>query len=328
MSMGHDGMANLAIFPICRRGERNARRAPNLSAAISSSRPKRRLSGRRHGTIRSGGEGNSTVKIATYNVNGVNGRLQVLLRWLKQSSPDVACLQELKAPNTKFPAKALEAAGYGAVWQGQKSWNGVAIIARDKEPLLTRKGLPGDPDDTHSRYIEAAVDGMIIGCLYLPNGNPYPGPKFAYKLGWFKRLTAYAAELLDLDVPVVLAGDYNVMPTELDVYKPERWVNDALFRVEVRDAYRQLVDQGWTDAIRVLHPGERVYTFWDYFRNAFARDAGLRIDHFLLTPQVAARLASAGVDKEVRGWEHTSDHAPAWIELSEVATRRRNRNGK
>lgn len=268
------------------------------------------------------------MKIATYNVHGVNGRLDVLLRWLKQASPEVVCLQELKAPDEKFPAKAIEAAGYGTVWHGQKSWNGVAILARDTGPLLTRRGLPGDPDDAHSRYIEVAVEGMIIGCLYLPNGNPYPGPKFEYKLRWFQRLTAYAAELMELGVPVILAGDYNVMPTELDVYKPERWVDDALFRVEVRDAYRLLVEQGWTDAIRELHPGERVYTFWDYFRNAFTRDARLRIDHFLLTQDVAARLVKAGVDREVRGWEHTSDHAPAWIELSEKAIKRRKRNEK
>jgi len=255
------------------------------------------------------------VKIATYNVNGVNGRLDVLLRWLEEASPDVVCLQELKAPDPKFPVKPIEAAGYGAIWHGQKSWNGVAILARDREPTLTRKGFPGDPDDTHSRYIEAAIDGMVIGCLYLPNGNPYPRPKFEYKLAWFDRLAAYAAELLELDVPVILAGDYNVMPTELDVYKPERWVNDALFRVEVRDAYHRLLEQGWTDALRQLHPGERIYTFWDYFRNAFARDAGLRIDHFLLSPDVARRLSDSGVAKHVRGWEHTSDHAPTWIEL-------------
>ncbi|APG86647.1 exodeoxyribonuclease III (plasmid) [Sinorhizobium americanum CCGM7] len=256
------------------------------------------------------------MKIATYNVNGVNGRLDVLLRWLEEASPDVVCLQELKAPDPKFPVKAIEAAGYGAIWHGQKSWNGVAILARDRDPTLTRKGLPGDPDDTHSRYIEAAIDGMVIGCLYLPNGKPYPGPKFEYKLAWFDRLTAYAAELLELDVPVILAGDYNVMPTELDVYKPERWVNDALFRVEVRDAYLRLLEQGWTDALRQLHPGERVYTFWDYFRNAFARDAGLRIDHFLLSPDVTRRLLSvSGIDKHVQGWEHTSDHAPTWIDL-------------
>ena len=267
------------------------------------------------------------VKITTYNVNGVNGRLEVLLRWLEQASPDVVCLQELKAPDAKFPIAAIEAAGYGAIWHGQKSWNGVAILAREMEPILTRKGLPGDPDDVHSRYIEAAISGMVIGCLYLPNGNPYPGPKFDYKLAWFKRLTMYAAELLELHVPVILAGDFNVMPSELDVYKPERWVDDALFRIEVRDAYQRLIDQGWTDALRQLHPGERIYTFWDYFRNAFGRDAGLRIDHFLLSPDVAGRLAKAEVDREVRGWEHASDHAPTWIELSDKPIKRRKHNG-
>ncbi|HEX4505696.1 MAG TPA: exodeoxyribonuclease III [Alphaproteobacteria bacterium] len=255
------------------------------------------------------------MRIATFNVNGVNGRLDVLLRWLEQSRPDVACLQELKAPDEKFPAAAIRKLGYGAIWHGQKAWNGVAILARGCDPVETRRGLPGDPGDSHSRYIEAAVNGVLIGCLYLPNGNPAPGPKFAYKLKWFERLTAHAADLLAAGVPVVLAGDYNVMPTDLDVYAPERWVDDALFRPEVREAYASLVAQGWTDALRTLHPGERVYTFWKYFRNAFARDAGLRIDHFLLSPAVAGRLKTAGVDRDVRGWEHASDHAPVWIEL-------------
>lgn len=268
------------------------------------------------------------MRIATYNVNGVNGRIDVLLRWLEEAEPDVVCLQELKAPDNKFPNKAIEAAGYGAVWHGQKSWNGVAILAKGSVPIETRRGLPGGDDDPHSRYIEAVVDGMLIGCIYLPNGNPYRGPKFDYKLKWFERLTAYAEELFELEVPVILAGDYNVMPTELDVYKPERWLDDALFRIEVRNAYRRLVGQGWTDAIRHLHPDQRIYTFWDYFRNAFGRDAGLRIDHFLLSPDVASRLSEGGVDKHVRGWDHTSDHAPTWIELSDEAPKkRRKRNG-
>lgn len=257
------------------------------------------------------------MKLATYNVNGVNGHLGVLLRWLEDSAPDVVCLQELKAPDAKFPLKDIERAGYGAVWHGQKSWNGVAILARGQEPLLTRKGLPGEGEDLHSRYIEAVIDGVVIGCLYLPNGNPYPGPKFDYKQRWFARLTEYAAELLELEVPVILAGDYNVIPTELDVYKPERWTNDALFRIEVRRAFKDLVDQGWTDSIRELHPNERIYTFWDYFRNAYGRDAGLRLDHFLLSPAVKPRLSKAGVDKAVRGWDHTSDHAPVWVEISD-----------
>ncbi|MDN3657912.1 exodeoxyribonuclease III [Ferruginibacter paludis] len=255
------------------------------------------------------------MKIATYNVNGVNGRLPVLLRWLKETSPDVACLQELKAPDEKFPLQAINDAGYEAIWHGQKSWNGVAILSRMGKIKEIRRGLPGDPDDTHSRYLEAIVNDVIIGCLYLPNGNPAPGPKFDYKLRWFERFTKHAAELLASDKPVVLTGDYNVMPTEQDVYKPERWVDDALFRPETRAAFKKLVAQGWTDAIRKLYPDETIYTFWDYFRNAYGRNAGLRIDHFLLSPKIAKRLTAAGVDRDVRGWEKSSDHAPVWIEL-------------
>lgn len=257
------------------------------------------------------------MKIATYNVNGVNGRLPVLLRWLKEAKPDVVCLQELKSPSDKFPQNAIRDAGYEAIWHGQKSWNGVAILSRKGTLQEIRHALPGDPEDMHSRYIEAVVNNMVIGCLYLPNGNPWPGPKFDYKLNWFKRLTAHAKKLLAQDVPVALIGDFNVMPTELDVYKPERWLNDALFRIEVRDAFKKLAAQGWTDAIRKLYPKEKIYTFWDYFRNAYARDAGLRIDHFLLSTHLARRLKKAGVDKHVRGWEKTSDHAPVWIELKD-----------
>ena len=256
------------------------------------------------------------MKIATYNVNGINGRLPVLLRWLNESHPDIVCLQELKAPQEKFPEKAIQDAGYNAIWHGQKSWNGVAILSRNAQPQEIRRALPGDPEDIHSRYIEATVDGLLIGCLYLPNGNPAPGPKFDYKLAWFERLTKHAAELFASDQPVVLTGDYNVMPTELDVYKPERWVNDALFRPETRAAFKTLVEQGWTDAIRKLYPDEIIYTFWDYFRNAYERNAGLRIDHFLLSPKLNKRLIAAGVDRNVRGWGKSSDHAPVWIELS------------
>jgi exodeoxyribonuclease III len=255
------------------------------------------------------------MKIATYNVNGINGRLPVLLRWLEEARPDVVCLQELKAPDGKFPIQAIQNAGYGAVWHGQKSWNGVAILALDADPIETRRGLPGNPEDTQSRYIEAAVNGILIGCLYLPNGNPVPGPKLDYKLQWFERLIKHAAGLLAQKLPVVLAGDYNVMPTELDVYKPERWEGDALFRPEVRECFTRLTGQGWTDSLRTIHPGERIYTFWDYFRNAYGRDAGLRLDHLLLSPQLAVRLVNAQVDREVRGWEKSSDHAPAWIGL-------------
>lgn len=255
------------------------------------------------------------MKVATYNVNGVNGRLPVLLRWLKQAEPDVVCLQELKAPDDKFPIAAIEEAGYGAIWHGQKAWNGVAILAKGRCPEETRRGLPGDPDDLHSRYLEASIEGLLIGCLYLPNGNPAPGPKFDYKLEWFKRFTKYAKTLVARAEPVVLAGDYNVIPTDLDAYKPERWVDDALFFPESRAAYQKLLSQGWTDAIRTLYPDSPIYTFWDYFRNAYARNAGIRIDHFLLNAHAAKMLGTAGVDREVRSWEKTSDHAPTWIML-------------
>jgi len=257
------------------------------------------------------------MKIATYNINGVNGHLPVLLRWLEETSPDVACLQELKAPQEKFPEEAIKEAGYNAVWHGQKSWNGVAILARNVQPEEIRRVLPGDTEDSHSRYIEAIVNGITIGCIYLPNGNPTPGPKFDYKLRWFERLTSHAAELFASDKPVLLTGDYNVIPTEKDVYKPERWVNDALFLPETRAAFKNLISQGWIDAIRKLYPEETIYTFWDYFRNAYGRNAGLRIDHFLLSPHLENRLIAAGVDRQVRGWEKTSDHAPVWVELSD-----------
>lgn len=258
------------------------------------------------------------MKIATFNVNGVNGRLGLLLEWLEEARPDIVCLQELKAPQEKFPAAAIDRAGYGALWHGQKSWNGVAILARDADPIETRRGLAGDPEDSHSRYIEAAVRGVLVACLYAPNGNPAPGPKFDYKLRWFDRFLLHAEALLETGAPVVLAGDFNVMPTDLDVYKPERWRDDALFRPEVRAAFATLLAQGWTDAIRTLHPDERIYTFWDYFRNAWGRNAGLRLDHLLLSPSIAPRLQSAGVDRHMRGRDRASDHAPAWIELADA----------
>ncbi len=255
------------------------------------------------------------MRIATFNINGIGSRLPALLAWLEETRPDMACLQELKAPQEKFPEAALRDAGYHAIWHGQKSWNGVAILARGQAPQEVRRGLPGDDEDGQSRYIEAAVDGVLVACLYLPNGNPAPGPKFDYKLQWFERLIAHAAALLESGTPVVLAGDFNVMPTELDVYKPERWVNDALFRPETRAAFQRLLAQGWCDALRHMHPGERIYTFWDYFRNAYARDAGLRIDHLLLSPALAGALRAAEVDRDVRGRDKPSDHAPTWIEL-------------
>lgn len=263
------------------------------------------------------------MKIATFNVNGINGRLPVLLRWLDEAEPDIVCLQELKAPDERFPRGALEEAGYGAVWHGQRAWNGVAILAKGREPIETRRGLPGEEDDTQSRYIEAAVNGVLVGCLYLPNGNPAPGPKFDYKLRWFDRLKTHATALLSSGAPVVLAGDFNVMPTELDVYKPERWEDDALFRPEIRAAFADLLAEGWTDALRHLHPSEVIYTFWDYFRNAYGRNAGLRLDHLLLSPDLVPKLVAAGVDRDVRGWDKASDHAPAWITLDEAKASRR-----
>jgi exodeoxyribonuclease III len=255
------------------------------------------------------------MKIATYNVNGINGRLPVLLRWLEEARPDIVCLQELKAPNDKFPEKAINAAGYTALWHGQKSWNGVAILTRGLEIEEICRELPGEEEDIQSRYIEAMIDGIVVCCLYLPNGNPAPGPKFDYKLRWFDRLTDRANTLLGFKTPVILVGDFNVMPTEKDVYKPERWLKDALFRPETRAAFHKLTSQGWTDAIRYLYPDKTIYTFWDYFRQAYQRNAGLRIDHFLLSPELKNRLRGAGVDVNVRGWEKTSDHAPVWIHL-------------
>jgi len=256
------------------------------------------------------------LKIATFNVNGIRSRLAPLLQWLEREQPDIACLQELKAPDDAFPIDAIRAAGYGAIWHGQRSWNGVAILARGADPIESRRGLPGDPDDTHSRYLEAAAHGVIVGCLYLPNGNPQPGPKFAYKLAWFERFIRHAAKLYGSGHPVVLAGDYNVVPTdELDIYNPKSWRKDALLQPESRECYARLLAQGWTDSLRTLHPGERIYTFWDYFRQHWEHDSGLRIDHLLLNAELATRLKSAGVDRWVRGLPGASDHAPTWITL-------------
>lgn len=255
------------------------------------------------------------MRIATYNVNSINARLLVFLRWLAEAQPDIVCLQELKAPQEKFPVAEIQQAGYNTLWVGQKSWNGVAILARGMQIEETRRALPGDAEDVNSRYVEAVISGVTVGCLYLPNGNPAPGPKFDYKLAWLNRLINHADALLSTGKPVVLAGDYNIIPTANDVYNAAGWTDDALYRPEVRAAYKTLLEQGWTDAIRKLYPTETVYTFWDYFRNAYGRNAGLRIDHFLLSPPLAAKLKTAGVDKEVRGWEKTSDHAPVWIDV-------------
>lgn len=271
------------------------------------------------------------MKIATYNINGINGRLEILLRWLKEAQPDVVCLQELKSENSKFPKTAIEEAGYQAIWHGQKSWNGVAILSKTEIKEL-RNDLPGEDEEfTHSRYLEAFTNGLVIGCIYLPNGNPYPGPKFDYKLRWFERLSEHAQDLVDRDLPVLLIGDYNVMPTELDTYKPEKYMNNALFRPETREAYKALVDQGWTDAIRTLYPTERIYTFWDYLRDAYGRNAGLRLDHFLLNSKISPKLLAAQVDKHVRGWKGASDHAPVWIELADgeiIQPKRKNKGQK
>ncbi|WP_253610025.1 MULTISPECIES: exodeoxyribonuclease III [unclassified Bradyrhizobium] len=255
------------------------------------------------------------MKIATFNINNVNRRLPNLLRWLKSARPDIVSLQELKASDAEFPAAVIEQAGYGAVWQGQKTWNGVAILARKAEPVLIRTALPGDAGDHEARYIEAAVRGIVVTSLYLPNGNPQPGPKFDYKLAWFKRLRAHAAKLLKEDVPVVLAGDYNVAPTPFDIYPTRSWDKDALIQPKSRAAFKALVDQGWCDAIRTLHPDAPMFTFWDYKRQRWPRDAGLRLDHLLLSPAVAPRLVKAGVDRAIRGEDGASDHAPAWVVL-------------
>ena len=256
------------------------------------------------------------MKIATFNVNGINGRLPRVLEWLAEAQPDVACLQETKTQDANFPRDALREAGYGAIWSGQKSYNGVAILARGRDPVEVRRGLPGDPDDLHARYLEATVDGVLVASLYLPNGNPQPGPKFDYKLAWFARLQAHARTLLEQGVPTVLAGDYNVVPTDRDIYNPASWLDDALLQPESRAAYEALLAQGWIDAIRDRHPDDfTIYTFWDYLRNRWPRNAGLRIDHLLLSPNLRERFVDAGVDREVRGREKASDHAPAWVVL-------------
>ena len=255
------------------------------------------------------------MKVATFNVNNVNKRLPNLLAWLKAAVPDAVCLQELKATDAEFPHAALRRAGYDAIWRGQKTWNGVAILARGMQPVVTRTELPGDPSDTQSRYIEAAVNGVLIGCLYLPNGNPQPGPKFDYKLAWLERLVRHARALLRAKVPVILAGDYNVVPTPADIYPTHSYDKDALVQPQSRAAFQRLLRQGWTDAIRALHPDERLYTYWDYMRNRWPRDAGLRLDHILLSPSLRERVVASGVDREVRGRDNASDHAPVWVEL-------------
>jgi exodeoxyribonuclease-3 len=257
----------------------------------------------------------AVIRVATFNVNGIRSRLAHLLEWLAREQPDVACLQELKAPDEAFPIDDIRAAGYGALWHGQRSWNGVAILSRGSDPLESRRGLPGDPADSQSRYLEAVAHGLIVGCLYLPNGNPQPGPKFDYKLAWFERLIRHASTLRANGHPVVLAGDYNVVPTDFDIYDPRSWRRDALLQPESRALYERLLAQGWTDALREKYPDERIYTFWDYFRQHRQRNSGLRIDHLLLNATLAPRLREAGVDGWVRDLPHASDHAPTWITL-------------
>jgi exodeoxyribonuclease-3 len=257
------------------------------------------------------------MRIATFNINGVRNRIQILTDWLAATQPHIVCLQELKCSTADFPREAVEAAGYGVLVHGQKSWNGVAILARGSQPLEIRRGLPDDPDPAQSRYLEAAVHGLLIGCLYLPNGNPQPGPKFDYKLAWFERFNAHAAGLLKSKHPVVLAGDYNVVPTDADIYSPTSWKKDALLQPESRAAYQALLVQGWTDALHKQSPDKPIFTFWDYFRNHFERNSGLRIDHLLMSPDVAKKMMSAGVDRDVRAQPKPSDHAPTWIELKD-----------
>ncbi len=256
-----------------------------------------------------------TLKIATFNINNISKRLPNLLAWLDQAQADVVCLQELKATDKDFPTRALQEAGYRAVWKGQKTWNGVAILSRGSDPVLTRDVMPGDPSDDQARYIEAAVRGILIGCLYLPNGNPQPGPKFDYKLAWFRRLAKHAKSLMATGVPAVLAGDFNVAPTDIDIYSTKSWDDDALVQPAPRAAYKRLVAQGWTDSLRKKSGENRVYTFWHYMRQRYERDAGIRLDHILLSPALAPRLIEAGVDRDVRGREGSSDHAPVWITL-------------
>jgi exodeoxyribonuclease-3 len=255
------------------------------------------------------------LKLATFNVNNIVKRLEPLLQWLDRESPDIVCLQELKAEDASFPLGAIRAAGYGARWVGQRSWNGVAILAKGMTPIETRRALPGDAADDQSRYLEAAVHGIIVGCLYLPNGNPQPGPKFTYKLAWFERLIAHARSLHDSGHPVALVGDYNVVPTDFDIYRTRSWSKNALLQPEPRACYQRLLAQGWTDALRARHPDQPQFTFWDYLRGAWERDAGLRLDHLLLSPPLALRLVDAGVDRWVRALPGASDHAPAWVTL-------------
>jgi exodeoxyribonuclease III len=271
------------------------------------------------------------LKVATFNINNIDKRMAVLLEWLAKASPDIVCLQEIKVADTRFPLRQIEAAGYGARWVGQPSWNGVAILAKGMTPVETRRQLPGDPSDTQSRYLEAAAHGVLVGCLYAPNGNPQPGPKFAYKLAWMHRLLSHAQALHETGHPVALVGDYNVVPTDFDIYNTRSWSKNALLQPEPRALYQRLLGQGWTDAIKATHPDEPVYTFWDYLRQAWERNAGMRLDHILLSVSLAPGLRETGVDAWVRGLPGASDHAPAWANIETtppLSTRRTKRRSR
>ena len=310
---GHVPKSIRGIPNTCRGWDPNPKRIVNVAAPQN---------GIGVGIVLYRGSSVDILRIATFNINGIRSRLPALLEWLEREGPDVVCLQELKAPDAAFPINGIHAAGYGAIWHGQTSWNGVAILAKGMEPLESRRRLPGDEADTDSRYLEGAAHGVIVGCLYLPNGNPQPGPKFDYKLAWFERLINYAAGLYDSGHPVVLAGDYNVVPTDEDIYNPRSWLKDALLQPESRERYQRLLAQGWTDSVRARYPDERIYTFWDYFRQHWQKNSGLRIDHLLLNGELVPRLRGAGVDRWVRDRPRASDHAPTWIELDMGAKNR------
>jgi exodeoxyribonuclease-3 len=269
------------------------------------------------------------VKIATYNINSIRNRLDRLLEWLRDTQPDVVCLQELRIYDEEFPEQEIGEAGYMALWQGQKPrYNGVAILSKVAKPVEIRRALPGDASDAQARYLEAAIDGIVVASIYAPNGNPQPGPKFEYKLAWLERLAKHAQGLLGSGVPVVLAGDYNVVPTPADIYATTSYDKDALVQPESRAAFRALLDQGWSDCLRALHPGETIYTYWDYMRKRWERNAGLRIDHLLVNDALGERVVASGVDKAVRGRPGASDHAPAWIEIAPAAARKRGQQAR
>ena len=295
--------------------QRVATKKPASKQAVSKQAASKQPASKQPASKQPANAAQNSLKFATFNINGVRSRLANLLEWLEKEAPDVVCLQELKATDAEFPREELRALGYGAVWHGQKSWNGVAILAKGAEPIEVRRGLPGDEKDTQSRYLEAAAHGVLVAGLYLPNGNPQPGPKFKYKLAWFDRLLAHATSLYGCGHPVLLVGDFNVVPTDFDIYNTRSWLKNALLQPEGRERYQRLLDQGWLDALRRQYPEEQIFTFWDYFRRHWETNSGLRIDHLLLNPELASRLGNAGVDRWVRGQPHASDHAPTWVTI-------------